>query len=48
MSAITLAELAAGPHATAGPAALPVYTCNPADFAALETLLEVVAVGPAP
>lgn len=34
--------------ATALGAGLPLYTCNPADFSGLDSMLEVVAVEPSP
>lgn len=44
ITSITLAELAAGPHATTDPAAhsLPVITRNPHDFAGLEKHVTIV------
>jgi len=59
ISAITLAELSAGPHevrkprgriadlmiaATAIAEGLPLYTTNPADYAGLDTLIQVFPV----
>ena len=53
ISAVTLAELAAGPHATRDPlpfdaeaarACLPVYTRNPSDFDALKSIIKIVHI----
>ena len=49
VSTITLAELAAGPHAATDVALsseIPLYTLNPDDFAGLAELLEIVSPVP--